>query len=104
MFKKTDTMLIENTKAEYCDVDKAYRITPDDGYVLHTKFYDVPVIDEETMEETGEIIKGYTDSYIVISSDYNFEANPYDIYAVATPTTEGFGDSITALTYERPKK
>ena len=82
MFVKTDTVLIKNTKTEYCDVDKAYRITPNDGYVLHTKFYDVHVINEETMEATGEIIKGYTDSYIVISSDYDFEENPYDIYAV----------------------
>lgn len=89
MFVKTDTVLIKNTKTEYCEVDKAYRITPNDGYLLHTKFYDVPVINDETMEETGEIIKGYTDSYIVISSDYDFAENPYDIYAVAiTPTTK----------------
>ena len=87
MFVKTDTVLIENTKTEYCDVDKAYRITPIDGYVLHTKFYDVPVINEETLEETGEIKKGYTDSYIVISSDYDFEANPYDIYVVEKEDT-----------------
>ena len=82
MFVKTDTILIENTQTEYCDVDKAYRITPNDGYVLHTKFYDVHVINEETLEETDKITKGFTDSYIVISSDYDFEANPYDIYAV----------------------
>ena len=82
MFKKSDTILVENTATEYCDIDKAYRITPNDGYLLHTKFYDRHVFDEETMEETAEIIKGYTDSYIVISSDYDFEENPYDIYAV----------------------
>lgn len=89
MFIETNIILIENTKTEYCDVDKAYRITPNDGYVLHTKFYDIPIIDEETLEETGDISKGYTDSYIVVSSGYDFEENPFDIYAIeATATTD----------------
>lgn len=88
MFVQTDTILIENTKTEYCDIDKAYRITPNDGHLLHTKFYDHPVLNEETMEETGETIKGYTDSYIVISSDYDFTANPFDIYAVRKEDAE----------------
>lgn len=88
MFIKTGAILIENTKTEYCDVDKSYRITPDDGYVIHTKFYDSPVINDKTLEETGEVTKGYTDSFIVISSDYDFVTNPFDIYAVAKKEVE----------------
>lgn len=88
-YEKLETTFIKNTITKGCyDGDEliAYRIIPDDGYVIHTKFYDTPIINEETLEETGEIIKGYTDSYIVISSDYDFAENPYDIYAVKKET------------------
>lgn len=84
--KKLDEVFFENTNTCGCFDDNdeliAYHITPDGGYVIHTKFYDTPVIDEETLEETGEVIKGYTDSYIVIRSNYDFKENPFDIYAV----------------------
>lgn len=88
--KKLDEVFFENTNTRGCFNDDgeliAYHITPDDDYVLHTKFYDTPVIDEKTLEETGEVIKGYTDSYIVIRSNYDFKTNSYDIYAVKKET------------------
>ena len=78
--------MFENTKSEKFYNENGeistYRITPDDGYVIHNKFRDTPVIDEESGMETGEVEKGYTESYIIIQSDYDFEENPYDIYAV----------------------
>ena len=84
--KKLDKIFFENTNTCGCFDDNdeliAYHITPNDDYVLHTKFYDMPVINEETLEETGEVIKGYTDSYIVIRSNYDFEKNPFDIYTI----------------------
>lgn len=85
--KKLNEVFFENTKTCGCFDDNgkliAYHITPDDGYLIHTKFYDTPIINEETLEETGEVTKGYTDSYIVIRSNYDFEKNPFNIYAVA---------------------
>lgn len=59
-----------------------YRVYPNEGYVLHTAGYDEHIYDEETGEETGEIIPGYVDSFIVLNRMYNFETNPLEIYAV----------------------
>ena len=59
-----------------------YCVYPCEGYVLHTSSYDEPVIDEETGEETGEIIPGYIDSYVMLTRNYNFETNPLNIYAI----------------------
>jgi hypothetical protein len=86
MFEKCDKILFDNTKTESFFDDSgeisAYRITPVDGYVIHTSLRDEAVIDEETGMETGEVKKGYTASYILIQSNYDFEDNPYDIYAI----------------------
>lgn len=86
MSEKYEKIFFENTrtKAIYNDSEDAiaFCIIPDEGYAIHNKFRDTAVIDEETGLETGEIRKGYTESYIIIQSDYNFEENPYDIYAV----------------------
>lgn len=60
----------------------AYYIYPCEGYVLHSSSYDDPVIDEETGEETGEVILGYIDSFVMLNRLYNFQANPLNIYAV----------------------
>ncbi|MBO5370815.1 MAG: hypothetical protein J6B23_09090 [Clostridia bacterium] len=90
MFERTDRNFFENTKTESCRNDEglitAYRITPDDGYVIHTKFHNTPVYDENGID-TGEVEIGYTSSYIVILSDYDFESNPFDIYAVRKEET-----------------
>ena len=50
----------------------SYRITPNEGFVLHTKNYDFEVFDEETLESTGEILLGFTSTYISLGANYNF--------------------------------
>lgn len=76
----------ENTTMQACynenNVLRVYKISPTEGYVLHIKGYDTPVIDEETMKETGEIRLGYTSSFTTVGYNYNFETNPSEIYAV----------------------
>lgn len=49
-----------------------YTITPNDGYVIHTKNYDEEVVDEETFEPTGEIILGFVRAPISLVRNYNF--------------------------------
>lgn len=78
MFKNTKSEKFYNENGEI----STYRITPEDGYVIHNKFRDTPLFDTDTGEETGEVIRGYTGSYIILKSDYDFEDNPYDIYAI----------------------
>ena len=41
----------------------AYRIYPNEGYLLHTTSYDEPILDDEG-NETGEVKKGYTEGFI----------------------------------------
>ena len=58
-----------------------YRISPEDGYKLHDKERDVYIADPET----GEVIedsKGFTSGILTVGWNYDFEANPREIYAV----------------------
>lgn len=85
MFEEISTILFENTKTEGYYNNKEltmYRITPNKGYAIHTVFRDRQIYNEVTGEPTGEVEAGFTKSYITIRSDYDFEANPYDIYVV----------------------
>lgn len=71
-----------------------YIITPNSGYVLHDSRLDTPVFDEN-MEETGEVILGYTEGNVSVSVSYDFTANPYNLYAVLrseVPENQIFGD------------
>ena len=85
MYKTLDA-LIENTifeaRMDESDNVISYRISPAEGYKLHEITLDEKVIDKETCEETGEIKKGFTTSYITAGVNYNFEKNPRQIYAV----------------------
>lgn len=77
--------LFENTtaKASYSGgILMAYRIYPNEGYLLHTTSYDEPILDDEG-NETGNIKKGYSEGFISINRKYDFNANPFDIYAIA---------------------
>lgn len=79
------TPVFENTtmKAYYFNNTlTSYRITPCEGYVLHTNNYDDNVMNEETGEFTDEVIAGYTRATISVGYNYNFETNPFNIYAV----------------------
>ena len=85
MYKEIEP-LIENTICE-ARVDAegnviSYLIRPADGYKLHEITLDEPVINEETMEETGEIKLGYTKSYVTAGANYDFVKNDRQIYAV----------------------
>lgn len=89
-FENTTMLAYYNNSNEL----RAYRITPKEGYVLHTKNFDIPVIDEETGEETGATIPGYTPATISVGYNYNFEENPFEIYAVLrseVPENQIFG-------------
>lgn len=52
-------------------VARMYKITPIEGYILHDKGRDMPIMDEETLEEVG-IKLGYTDSYTTCAISYDF--------------------------------
>ena len=86
------TPVYENTtmKASYnsANVLRTYRIAPIEGYVLHSKGYDTEVLDEVTGEPTGDIIPGYIPypAFVTVAYNYDFEANPSEIYAVPQDT------------------
>lgn len=69
--------VIENTvvtpRYNSNNVISSYRIDPNEGYVIHTTNYDSPVFNEETMEETGEVLLGFTSTYISLVANYNFD-------------------------------
>ena len=70
------------------NVLRSYYIAPIEGYVLHSTGYDTEVFDEETGEPTGEIIPGYIPypAYVSVGYNYDFDANPRQIYAVPQDT------------------
>lgn len=64
------------------EVHKQYRITPNEGYVLHDKSYDEEVIDPATMLPTGEIKLGYRTYPATCAASYDFVSNTREFYAV----------------------
>lgn len=85
MYKETEP-LIENTVCE-ARIGKdgkviSYRIKAAEGYLLHETTLDEKIIDENTGQETGEIKKGFTASYITAGAGYDFVKNPREIYCV----------------------
>lgn len=76
---------IENAevKKRYRDgVHNGYTLKPITGYVMHDKGYDHNVLDEETMEETGEVILGFRTAEASVAANYDFVANPREFYCV----------------------
>lgn len=58
-----------------------YKISPVAGYKLHTK-----ELDYEECDEQGRFVeskKGFTKGFVTCAPNYDFEANPREIYAVA---------------------
>jgi hypothetical protein len=86
MFKRIKTKIEHaTTKAKY-DADGNilwYQLSPNEGYKLHEITLDEEVCDEETLEPTGEIKLGFTESYVTAGADYDFEKNDRQIYVVA---------------------
>lgn len=85
MYKKIEP-LIENTLCEAREKDGrviSYLIRPAEGYKLHEKtLYEYEVVIDEDGNETGEIEKGFTTSYVTCGANYDFEKNEREIYAV----------------------
>lgn len=82
-YEEVTPTLIENTtmlKIFGDGVHRQYRITPNDGYVLHNSFRDWTYIDPETMKET--FCRGYSAGYSTCAASYDFEKNPHEFYAV----------------------
>lgn len=89
------TLIPNTTMQKYIDNDgvfRAYYITPNEGYVLHDKSYDEEVIDEVTLQPTGEIKLGYRTSTASCGANYDFVANPREFYTV--PITDVPADQI----------
>lgn len=51
---------------------KLYRITPNEGYVLHDSESDTDGFDPETGELTGQTIFSYTSTYTTCGKNYDF--------------------------------
>ena len=88
MYADVIPSLVENTTTQKrIDVETgktlSYWIRPDEGYLIHTKEYDEPVYDEETMEETGEIRLGFTRGLVTVGHNYDFETNQREIYTIS---------------------
>lgn len=71
------------------NVLRAYYITAIEGHLLHDEQYDFIEIDEETGEPTGETLLGYIPypAPVTVGYNYDFEANPRNIFAVPEGTT-----------------
>lgn len=86
-YEDVNPTLIANTtmrKMFLDEVFKVYTINANEGYVLHDKNYDELVLDEETLEETGEIILGFRppSSTATVAANYNFTVNLRELYAI----------------------
>lgn len=86
------TPVFENTTMEAyynsSNVLRSYFIAPVEGYVLHDTQYDTEGYDPETLEPNGELVLGYIPypSSVTVGYNYDFEANPRQIYAVPADT------------------
>lgn len=84
-FIETDAYYENTTMREIRDKEDvliAYDIAPAEGYVLHNVVYDIYEYDSET-DEQGELIsRGYSSSSSSVESNYDFETNPSEIYAI----------------------
>lgn len=87
--------LIENTvmqKVYYDGVHRQYTIEAIDGYVLHDKRLDWYDTDPDTYEDVFKL--GYTGATKSVAANYDFDANPYELYAVpvdSVPADQIFG-------------
>lgn len=86
-YEDVNPTLIENTtmrKKLLDGVFKVYTVKANDGYILHDNNCDMPEYDEETWEETGEIILGFRPSTYTATcaANYDFVTNPRGFYAI----------------------
>ena len=92
---------IPNTRMEAyyntSNVLRKYYIYPIEGYALHSNYYDAPILDEFG-NETGEILQMFTTAYTTVVANYDFDANPDNIFAV--PLSELDEDQLCGVTDE----
>ena len=92
MYKSTQTKFENTVMQEYYDAHgnlTAYKISPAYGFKIHINSRDEEVIDEHTGEKTGELILGFTTSFIRVCHNYDFAKNPLQIYAAKDEEEEG---------------
>ena len=89
-----ETLIPNTTMQKFINsngVHTMYRITPNEGYVLHDKNLDIYEDLDEDGNPTGELIAlGFYAGTKSVRYDYDFTANPREFYAVlATEVPEG---------------
>lgn len=90
--------LLENTTMQLgvdsvTGQEKKYRITPNEGYILHDNSYDTYADYDENGNGIGEVILGYRTS-TASCTIAQFNSNYYDFYAVPrseVPENQIFG-------------
>jgi hypothetical protein len=83
--------IIENTVMRKLLLDgvlRTYRIAPAEGYVLHDKAWDSPVLDDEG-NETGEAILGYQVGEA--SCGFNYDFSTRLVTAIDGSTVTAYG-------------
>ena len=89
--------LIENATMKRCllnGVHKTYRITPNENYVLHDSRLATDIDVEGNPIDPP--LAGYTPATVSVAANYDFTANPFNIYAVlrnTVPEDQIFGGS-----------
>jgi hypothetical protein len=104
IYEVMEQTLIENTTMELGienGLAKKYRITPNQGYVMHDNRYDSYNEYDEEGNGVGEPILGYRTStascsvrQLVVDENGNITTNVYDFYAVpasSVPADQIFG-------------
>lgn len=93
----TQTLIPNTTMHKHYNTNNVftgYKITPNDGYVLHDKQYDQYEDYDENGEPIGNPILGYRTSTASCAANYDFTANPREFYAVLAsevPADQIFG-------------
>lgn len=86
------TLIPNTTMQKYINnngVHISYRITPDDGYVLHDNGLDEEIINDMTLMPAGEIKLGYRPSTASCGANYNFSTT--QVKSVNGKTVDAYG-------------
>lgn len=82
-YEDVKSTLIEHTTMQKMVADGVhtlYKITPDQGFVLHDASFDTWI--DEDGNELKEPILGYRTTSATCTADYDFKENPRKFYAV----------------------
>ena len=106
-------------------VHRQYSVSPLEGYVLHDNRVDEEVINEETLEPTGEVIYRYAAGSVTVRYDYDFtlivpdtitdingntiavnKVGAYEMFAVPSnliPENQTYGTQIFLAENDKPE-